>query len=315
MPHIYSYERFDCIILGAGMAGCSAAINMARAGYSVALIDKEFIGGAIRESAKVTNYIGMIGMSGIDIAAKLEEEISQFKNITVIYEEAVAVDRYNDVNEAPSINFRVITSEAHTYWSKTLIAAIGLERNQLEIPGCKEVEEAEKLSYCALCDGMFYADQTVAVIGSGNTAVHDAVYLSNICKRVIIMKRHEWWKCDRANQQLIDKIPNIEVFTDSPLKLELLANGQVNIKGEYFNEAVDGIFVAIGSHIEDGFINKEVTTETKKGVKIYHGDGYKGFFSAGDYQVYGTNIPCQLQSAAYSGMMAAIHAMKFLENQ
>lgn len=308
-----NYKSYDCIVMGAGMAGCSAAINMARAGYRVALIDKEFIGGAIRESAKVTNYIGMIGMSGIDIAAKLEEEISQFENIDVIYEEVIGARRESP-SDHPNDNFYVVTDE-HLYWCKALIAAIGLERNKLEAKGIDAVEDAGKVSYCALCDGMFYANQTVAVIGSGNTAVHDAIYLSNICKRVIIMKRYDWWKCDKANRQLIDKIPNIEVFTDAPLKLELLANRQVNIKGEYFNEAVDGIFVAIGSHIEDGFINKEVTTETKKGVRIYQGDGYKGFFSAGDYQVYSTNIPCQLQSAAYSGMMAAIHAIKFLENQ
>lgn len=307
-----NYESYDCIVMGAGMAGCSAAINMARAGYRVALIDKEFIGGAIRESAKVTNYIGMIGMSGIDIAAKLEEEISQFENIDVIYEEIVGARRESP-SDHPSDNFYVVTDE-HLYWCKTLIAAIGLERNKLEAKGIDAVEDAGKVSYCALCDGMFYADQTVAVIGSGNTAVHDAVYLSNICKRVIIMKRHDLWKCDKANRQLIDKISNIEIFTDTPLSFEMLGTGQVNIKGEYFNEAVDGVFIAIGSHIEDDFIDKNVNTETKKGVKVYHGDGYNGFFSAGDYQVYGTSIPCQLQSAAYSGMMAALNAMNFLES-
>lgn len=304
---------YDCIVIGAGMAGCSAAINMARAGYSVGIFEKEAVGGAIRNAGDVTNYIGAVGMNGDGIGQMLEAELKEFDNIELHYEEVLKAFKVNSIDHP----FVIKTEEESLYRSKICINAIGLKRRELKAAHIEEAKALGKISYCALCDGPFYyGAERVMVVGSGDTAVHDAVYLSSIAKDVILLKRHDTWKCDKASLNLLQSIPNINVrigeiesilTIDKEEKKYLCA-----ILADERTYVVDGIFVAIGSDVDDSIIDPSMTSKTTDGVTTYWGHNGYGYYSAGDFLVYGTDKPCQLQTAAYTGMMAALKAQYYL---
>lgn len=297
-------NTFDCIVVGAGMAGCSAAINMARAGYSVALIDKKYICASICDGYDVDNYVGMSEMSGKEIANNLEKTISHLSYmIRVVHAEVIAIDHINH-NGCP---FRIILNNNEVYESNTVIAAIGLTQRKLLVDGIRSIKKCGRLSYNGLQDRLAYSGKSVAIIGSDNIAAQNALYLSKICKNVIIINRQNEWQCEVFRRTEIEESDNIRIITDT-VKEFSMHDDTILIHGLKDQYTVDGLFISIGFCINDAFIDGNLRCNRT------NPNGYNGFYTAGDYQTYDTNVPCCLQSAAYTGMMAAVNAMNFLES-
>ena len=173
----------DVIIIGSGPAGLSAAIYVVRAGLSVTVIEKEFMGtGQIADSSKVDNYLGIPAISGYDLGEKIREHAENLE-IEFLEEEAVAF-------EETKKGFLVILESGKTLEAKTVIYTAGTEHRKLNVPG-SDTFENKGISYCASCDGAFYKEKDVVVIGGGNSALDDALLLSEICNKVYLVHRRD----------------------------------------------------------------------------------------------------------------------------
>ncbi len=296
----------DIIIIGAGIAGMTAAVYARRAGRSVLLIEKESIGGQITLSHRVENYPGHEAISGLDLADKL---IQQVLGLGAELE----VDEVKSVSREDGV-FRVECGFS-TFTSKALIAATGLKHRRLE---AAEGYTGGGVSYCAVCDGAFYRGRDVAVVGGGNTAVSEALYLADICRTVYLIHRRSGYRADRAELDRLFAKPNI-------VRLENCTvdgiNGGDELEGLKLLSTVDGsskelevagLFVALG-HIpqnelfaslaeldESGFFTADETCATNT----------PGFFTAGDCRRKKVR---QLTTAASDGAVAGLAAAEFVD--
>lgn len=195
-------KEFDCIILGAGPAGMNSSIYCTRAGVSCCLIDTSVAGGRPVGYLEIENYLGLGKTSTFDLIEKFREHVESF-NIPIFEgEEILSVDLDN----------KVVTTKSDTFKAKAIIIATGSRPKLLGVKGEKEFT-GKGVHYCAICDGHFYKDKTVAVIGGGNSACEEALGLSKICKKVYIMEFTDKLNADAVTLDLIKKKDNIEVFT------------------------------------------------------------------------------------------------------
>ena len=184
-------EEYDLIILGAGPAGLGAAVYAARAGLHTLWLEKEFApGGQIKDSCEVDNYPGLPGIGGMELGEALGAHAEKLGMIP---------QRENVLSIENTDNKKLIHTKKNTYEAKAVILACGCSRRKLEIPGEEELG-GMGVSYCASCDGAFYKDMTVAVVGGGNTAVEDALFLSRICKKVYLVHRRNSLRAEKALQ-------------------------------------------------------------------------------------------------------------------
>lgn len=200
--------NFDVVIVGSGVAGMTAAIYLKRANINCCLIEKEMPGGQITRTSTIENYPGFLNITGPDLANQIYE---QLQNLEVLY-------RYGDVKEIiDHKDYKVIKTTSEEITCKGVILALG------RIPRKLGIENEDKsigrgLSFCAICDGPLYKNQNVAVIGGGNSALEEAIYLSSICKKVTIIHRNDHFT---AQQYLIDKVykqKNIKVLFETEVK-------------------------------------------------------------------------------------------------
>ena len=289
---------YDCIIIGGGIAGLTAAIYAARGGLQTIIIEKNQLGGQIVNSHDVSNYPGFSNISGYELIENIKEQAISF-GVEIIYEEVVEVQEK-----------KVITKKSE-YDAKTIIIATGLKRRSL---GIEEKYIGSGVSYCATCDGNFYKDRDVLVVGGGNTALEDALYLSNIANKVYLVHRRESF---RGDKYLVDKVRstnNIEIIYNANLK-SINGNNMVESvtldNGNTIN--VSGVFIAIGNETSnelvsnllevdsDGYIISDDTT-TK----------YPNIFVAGDTR---TSELKQLVTAASDGALAASKCINHLNTK
>ena len=233
---------YDVIIIGSGPAGLSAAIYAKRAKLSSLTIEANFAsGGQVLNTYEVDNYPGLPGISGMDLgstlrahAEKMGAEFSRERVKELVLDEEI----------------KIVRTRKNEYHAKTVILATGAEHRALNVPGEKELS-GMGVSYCATCDGAFYKDKTVAVIGGGDTALGDAMYLSRMAKKVYLVHRRQEFRANQALQTAVQQNAAIELVLDAvPTAvlgekrvdhLELLQNGTSKTL------PVDGVFVAIGS--------------------------------------------------------------------
>lgn len=226
---------YDCLIIGGGLAGLTAAIYTARAGLSTAVIEGEQCGGQAVMADLVENYPGFVG-SGYELAEKTEQQAENV-GVEIIYDEIESVDFKGKVNKA--IGFE------NSYEGKFVIVATGAKHKRAGFQGEEDFTGAG-VSYCAVCDGAFFADMEVAVIGGANTAVSEAIYLSNICKKVYLVYRKDRLRADSTLVERLNKKENIEVLYNTiPVKVdgENSVEKLITDKGEL---SVKGVFVAVG---------------------------------------------------------------------
>lgn len=303
-----SYE-FDTVILGGGPAGLSAGIYASRGAVSTALIDVSMMGGQPSNYLELENYPGFPVVGGYDLMEKFEEHADKFGIQKFPMQEIEKIDLVS----TPKI---ILTSEAE-FKAKTVIIATGAQPMKLGVAGEKEFV-GRGVSYCAVCDGAFYKDKVVAVVGGGNAAVEEAMYLTKFANKVYLIHRRDALRADKIVQERAFNNEKIEFVWDSVVK-EIKGDDLVhtavleNVKTKALsNLAVNGVFPYIGmvpnvenisGQIEQdarGFI---ITDETMK-------TSVDGVYAVGDVR----NTPLrQVITAAADGAVGAVYAVKYLE--
>lgn len=234
---------YDLLIIGSGPAGLGAAIYGQRAGLKLAVIDKSPIsGGQVLSTYEVDNYLGMPGMSGCDMSERFREHADKL-GVPFITAEVQSVEDSNAV--------KVVHTDEGDFKARTLILATGARHAMLNVEGETELA-GMGVSYCATCDGAFFKGRTVAVIGGGNVAVEDAIFLSGICKKVYLIHRRDSLRAADSLQKKLMSLPNVELLWNSEVSkiqgedmVEAIHVYQNKTKEESILE-VNGVFIAVG---------------------------------------------------------------------
>lgn len=292
---------YDCIILGGGIAGLTAGIYTVRAGLSVAVVERAQCGGQAVMADIVENYPGFTG-SGYELTQKMEAQAIA-AGVEIIYDEIESVKLTDIVKKA----FGTLA----VYEAKTIIVATGASHRKAGFGG-EEKFAGAGVSYCAVCDGAFFKDKDVAVIGGANTAVSEALYLSNICKKVYIIYRGDKLRADYTLIKRLNERENIEVIYHTQ-PVEVKGNKSVEKlitdKGE---TALSGVFVAVGLIPSTELFNNELDIDQNGYIKVKHGlrTNIEGVYAAGDCRVKSLR---QMITAASDGAVAATEVISFLE--
>ncbi len=304
-------KTYDIIVIGAGPAGLTAALYARRAEKSVLVIERDTFGGQITHSPRVENYPGFMEMSGNEFADKLIEQVMAM-DAEIELDEAVAV------KGAPGA-YTVVCKGAE-FSGKSVIIAAGSHHRRLSVEG-EEKFVGEGISYCAVCDGAFYRGRTVAVIGGGNSALQDAVLLSDSCKKVFVVQNLPYLTGERRLVNILEKKDNVEFILCSVVKKILECDGAFcgieieNDKGERSALTVDGIFVAIGQVPENKPFESVVSLNSYGYIESDEScipmGAAAGIFVAGDCR---TKAVRQITTATADGAVAALAACNFVNS-
>ena len=305
MKHIY-----DMVILGGGPGGYTAALYAARSGLDVLVLEKLSAGGQMALTSQIDNYPGFPeGVDGFELGMKVQEQAEKFGAKT-------------EYAEVRSLNLRVVprvisTSEGD-YLARTVVIATGAGAKKLGLPD-EERLVGRGIGYCAHCDGMFYRGKTVAIVGGGNSAAAEALYLSRIAKKVILIHRRDSLRATKVYHEPLKKLENLEFRWNSGIT-ELLGEDRlsgVRVKNYLTDEEeelqVDGVFISIGRKpatellegqlkLEGGYIVADESTQTS----------IPGVYAVGDVR---TKALRQILTAASDGANAAHHAEGWLSEQ
>jgi thioredoxin reductase (NADPH) len=301
-------KKYDVIIIGGGPAGLSAGIYTARARLATLLIEKAAIGGQIINAGKVENYPGYAdGVNGIDLTQAMHQQAEKF-GMQTIYDEVIGL--------AVNGKEKIIKTPQGDFLAKAVIIAGGAERQKLGIPG--EAEFTGKgVSYCATCDGAFFREKTVAVIGGGNAAVTEALELTKFASKVTLIHRRHELRATKIMEEKLQADKKIEILWDSVV-LEILGDKQVKkikLRNVVTNKEsaldVSGVFVSVGSQPATGYLQGLVTLDAVGAVVTNDKleTSVPGIFAAGDIR---SGSIRQVVGAAGDGAMAAINAGKYL---
>ena len=292
---------YDVIIIGAGPAGLTAAIYLGRAGKKLLILEKNVYGGQIVNSKEVENYPAISKISGFEFSNNLYNQAKNF-GAELKYETVVNLTKDKEV-----------TTNRGKYQAKSIIIATGLSNRTLEIDGVDSFI-GRGISYCATCDGNFFKDKVVAVVGGGNTALEDAIFLSNICKKVYIIHRRTTFRGEKILQDILNKKENVEfILNSNVVKIngnELLESIIINTNNEEKELQIDGLFLAIGQIPNNSYI--DIIDLDEKGYAIANEDcktNIDGIYVAGDFR---TKKVRQLVTAASDGALAAVACIKDL---
>lgn len=302
----------DLIILGAGPAGLTAGMYAARARVGVRLLEKGLSGGQINSTARVENYPGVLSIEGIELAARMEKQAVEFGV-------QIATADVHRVTWTRA-GFVIVTDSGVEYESQALIVAVGASPVKLGIPGEERLAGAG-VSYCAVCDGPFYRDQDIAVIGGGDSAVEEAIYLARFAKTVHIIHRRDEFRAIKEIQEKAFQEPGIRVHWNS-VPLEIL--GEKAVDGIKIRSVKDGsseilkvygVFFYVG--LKPNFVEGlQDLVQTDPGGFIVTDDkmacSTPGLFAAGDIR---SKALRQISTAVGDGAIAAYSAQHYLEGR
>lgn len=303
-------KEFDVVILGGGPAGFSAGIYTARGNVSTAILDVSMLGGQPSNYLELENYPAFMKIGGFELMEKFEEHADMFGVQKFPMQEI----EFIDLVSSP----KIIRTKDVEFRTKSVIIATGAKPMKLGVKGEEEFV-GRGVSYCAVCDGAFYKDKVVAIVGGGNSSVEEAIYLTKFASKVYIIHRRDELRADKIIQNRATKNEKIEFVLNSvvcEIQGQDLVNNLIlkNTKtDEMFNLAVDGVFPYIGitPNVENisgqitqdkaGFI---ITDETMK-------TSIDGVFAIGDVR----NTPLrQVITAASDGAIAGVYAVKYIES-
>lgn len=310
---------YDMIIIGAGTAGLTAAIYGVRAGGKILVLEKEMYGGQIIKTLTIDNYPGAPGISGEKYATTLYEQAIEL-GVEVKFDDVslIKLDSQKQKNGELINEVKTIITGSGEYQTKTVVIATGAKNRKL---GVKNEENfvGRGISYCAACDGAFFRNKTTAVVGGGNTALEDALALSNLCEKVYLIHRRNSFSGEKNLIGQLEKKDNVEfIFLSDVIELEGdLALTAITIQHKETKEKkkinLSGLFVAVGQQPDnDSFANLIQLDE--KGYIIAGEDcitNVKGIFAAGDCR---TKSVRQLTTAAADGAVAALAASQYFNN-
>ncbi|MCL2311094.1 MAG: FAD-dependent oxidoreductase [Firmicutes bacterium] len=294
---------YDLAIIGAGPAGLTAAIYALRAGLDIIILERELYGGKMSITNEICNYPGFENISGTDLADNMLTNVESL-NAQIEYGEVIEVNL--------SGKTKIIKTSNKDYSSMSVIIANGLKTRTLMCKGESEFK-GKGVSYCATCDGFFFKNKTVAVVGGGNTALEDALYLADICRKVIIMIRGKNFRGEEHLVNLVKQNEKIEILYETQIKEirgEKLVNSIITNSNQELE--LEAVFVAIGQEPESK-IFKEIKTDK---LGYFYSDetcrtNIDGVYVAGDCR---TKPLRQIVTATADGAVAANEAVKFLKN-
>ncbi len=298
---------YDIIIIGAGPAGLTAAIYACRASKKVLVLEKKMYGGQIVNTLDIENYPCEPHISGFDFATKLYNQAKDL-GMELVYEEVISINSNDNIKE--------VTTVKNTYKGKTIIIATGSYNRKLGIQN-EEAFIGRGISYCATCDGAFYKDKVVSVVGGGNTALEDALYLSDIAKKVYLIHRNDKFKADDVTVNKLKDKPNVEIIYNSNIvKLngdDKLSSIEVDTNGNISTILIDGLFIAIGRIPETTIFNNLIKLNTYGYIESSERchTNIDGVFVAGDNREKEVR---QLVTATSDGAIAATEAIKYINN-
>ena len=301
-------EKYDVIIIGAGPAGLTAGIYAARAELKTLLIERFGPGGQILNTYEVDNYPGLPEITGAELGMKMSDHLDKF-GIERMMAEVEGIEFAKDNN--------MVVTDNGTYIGKTVILATGNSPKVLGIPGEEELTGAG-VSYCATCDGAFFKKRTVAVIGGGDVAVEDAIFLARGCEKVYLVHRRDELRAAKILQKALFELPNIEVVWDSiPKEINGAAEGMVsgltieNVKTKEVSVLdVAGVFIAVGNNPNSSYT--DAVDKDEKGFIIADEScktSLPGVFVAGDLRAKKLR---QVSTAVADGANAVYSAQEYL---
>lgn len=307
-------KMYDLIIIGSGPAGLAAGIYAERARLDSIVIEKEYVsGGQVVNTYEVDNYPGLPGINGFDMGMKFREHADDL-GVNFITDRAERVESYEENGKKRN---RVVC-ENETYTAKTVIIATGAVHRKLGVPGEEELA-GMGVSYCATCDGAFFRNKDVAVVGGGDVALEDAIFLARVCRKVYLIHRRDELRGAKSLQEKIKSLENVEIIWDTVVT-EIKGQGQVgsvalqNKKtGRAWELELQGVFIAVGItpnsgifeglvEMEHGYIRADETGTTS----------VPGIFAAGDVR---TKALRQIVTAVSDGANAVASAERYLTGQ
>lgn len=300
---------YDVIVIGGGPGGYGAALYTARASLSTLVIEKLSPGGQMATTDIVENYPGFVeGINGLELGMQMKQGAERFGVKT-----KMAEVKSVDLTTTP----KLIHTRKETFEAKTVILALGASPRELGLENERELR-GRGVSYCATCDGMFYRDKTVVIVGGGNTAVADAIFLAKICKKVYLVHRREELRASKTYMDSLEKAENIEFVWNSEV-VEVLEEGMVtgvkikNNRNQDIKEvACDGVFIAVGNVPnttliqgqieldEAGYVVADETTKTN----------IPGVFAVGDMRQKPLR---QIVTAVSDGAVASKFAEEYID--
>ena len=303
MKHIY-----DMIIIGGGPGGYTAALYAARAGLDVVLLEKLSAGGQMALTSQIDNYPGFPeGVDGFTLGMQMQEQAERFGAKTE-YAEVGSVQLEGEIKE--------VHSSEGIFYGRTVVIATGANPRKLGLPNEQSLI-GRGVNYCAHCDGMFYRDKTVVVVGGGNTAAADAMLLSRIAKKVILVHHRDTLRATKIYHEPLMKAENIEFKWNSAV-VELLQEEKLNgiviknlLSGETESLAADGVFVSVGRQPASDLVKDQLTLDN--GGYIVAGESTEcslpGVYAVGDIR---TKHLRQIVTAVADGAAAAHQAEEYL---
>ena len=295
-------NKYDCIIVGAGIAGISAAIYLKRAGKNVALIEGNIPGGQINKTSNVENYPGFTKIDGPTLAMNLLNQVENM-NIELKYEKVLDITKDS--------LFEIKTNK-NEYQSNYVIVSTGRTPNLLGLDNEKELI-GKGISYCALCDGNFYKDLDVVVVGGGDSAFEESLYLANICHSVTIVNRSDKLRASTILQEEVKKHANITIlYNEKITKINTKDNKIVSVSLKESNLPCQGIFIYIGSTPNLDYLNNLEIIKDNNYLIVNENmeTNIQGLFAAGDVIKKNTY---QIVTAASDGAKAATSIIKNME--
>ncbi|WP_414437724.1 thioredoxin-disulfide reductase [Clostridium fessum] len=300
---------YDIIIIGSGPAGLSAAIYAQRACLDTIVIEKNGIsGGQVLNTWEVDNYPGFPGVTGFELSRQFREHANKL-GARVVQDEVVQVEL--------SGNVKKVVCEEETYEARCVILASGAHHRTLEVPGEEELRGAG-VSYCATCDGAFFRGRTVAVVGGGDAALEDAIFLARMCEKVYIVHRRDKLRGAKRLQERLQALENIEfVWNSEAVAIE--GNAQVEAlrlrqtkTGEEKRLDVDGVFIAVGIAPESELYAGQLELDEQGYIRADESGqtSVPGVFAAGDVR---TKALRQILTAASDGANCVASAERYLQ--
>ncbi|MBR6627108.1 MAG: thioredoxin-disulfide reductase [Lachnospiraceae bacterium] len=304
MPTMY-----DLVIIGSGPAGLSAAVYAKRAGLDTVVLEKDpMSGGQVLTTYEVDNYLGMPGINGFDMGMQFRAHADK---LGVVFQEA-------EVTGIEDNGARIkILTEKDVLEAKAVLVATGARHAHLQVPGEEELS-GMGVSYCATCDGAFFRNKTVAVVGGGDVALEDAIYLARFCSKVYLIHRRDELRGAKVLQEELLRLPNVEVLY-SHIVSEIRGEDQVeallikDVKTDAERELpVNGVFVAVGIHPVSGLL-KGLVEMDEQGYVLAGEDGRTtsaGIFVAGDIRKKPLR---QIITAVADGANAVVSAAQYID--
>ncbi|MCI9123123.1 MAG: FAD-dependent oxidoreductase [Eubacterium sp.] len=299
-------ESLDVLIIGSGPAGLCAAVYAKRANLEALVLEKEYLGtGQITESDQVDNYLGLPEINGFDLGEAFR---GHALGMGVAFQDGMA-----DGFEKEADGWSVHVADGRTIRAKTVIYCAGASHRRLGVEGEQELT-GKGVSYCAVCDGAFYRGKETAVIGGGDTALGDAMYLSDLCEKVYLIHRRKEFRGSAQTVQQLREKENVEIITEAvPARI----SGEQTVTALELKDGrtipVDGAFVAVGMQPQTQYLQGVVDLDAN-GYIIADETGSTsapGFFAAGDVR---TKALRQVITAVSDGANAAVSAAAYIRS-